>query len=145
MPYETIISTTESLISELILSDPDKPDSLKGLLPILKCIHTQCTESALKSETKNILRARHIIDSLLKSGPKVNGCRFSDLERILSDFRDQVKRLDSTDPDRMPGMKITTKPEDEAQNGEYKELGVKLDELSLEVAGFARVKSLIWD
>jgi len=136
MPYETIISTTESLISELILSDPNKPDSLKGLLPILKCIHTQCTKAALKSETKKILRARHIIDSILKSGTKINGSLFSDLERILSDFRDQVKRLESTESDRVPGMKITTKPDDEAQNGEYGELGAKLDDLSIEVAAF---------
>lgn len=136
MPYETIISTTESLISELILSDPNKPDSLRGLLPILKRIHTQCTKSALKSETKKILRARHIIDSILKSGPKINGSRFSDLERTLSDFSDQVKRLDPKESDRAPEMKITKKSGDEAQNGEYSELEIKLDELSILIAGF---------
>ena len=136
MPYETIISTTESLISELILSDPNKPDSLRGLLPILKRIHTQCTKAALKSETKKILRARHIIDSILKSGPKINGSRFSDLERTLSDFSDQVKRLDPKESDRAPEMKITKKSGDEAQNGEYSELEIKLGELSILIAGF---------
>ncbi len=136
MLYETIISTTESLISELILSDPNKPDSLKRLLPILKRIHTQCTKAALKSETKKILRARHIIDSILKSGPKINGSRFSDLERTLSDFSDQVKRLDPKESDRAPEMEITKKIGDEAQNGEYSELKVKLDELSILIAGF---------
>lgn len=136
MPYETIISTTESLISELILSDPNKPDSLKGLLPILKRIHTQCTKAALKSETKKILRARHIIDSILKSGPKINGSRFSDLERTLSDFSDQVKRLDPKESDKASEMEITKKSGDKAQNGEYSELEVKLDELSILIAGF---------
>lgn len=136
MPYETIISTTESLISELILSDPNKPDSLKGLLPILKRIHSQCTKAALKSETKKILRARHIIDSILKSGPKINGNRFSDLERTLSDFSDQVKRLDPKESDKASEMEITKKSGDKAQNGEYSELEVKLDELSILIAGF---------
>jgi len=136
MPYETIISTTESLISEFILSDLNKPDSLKGLLPILKCIHTQCTKAALKSETKKILSARHIIDSILKSGPKINGSRFSDLERILSDFSDQVKRLDPKESDREREMEITKKSGDETQNGEYRELEVKLNELSILIAGF---------
>ena len=136
MPYATIISTTESLISELILSDPNKPDSLKRLLPILKHIHTQCTKAALKSETKKILKARHIIDSILKNGSTINGRRFSDLEEILSEFSDQIKRLDPKEPDRPPEMEITKKPGDETDNSEYSELEVKLNELSMLIAGF---------
>jgi two-component system chemotaxis sensor kinase CheA len=136
MPYETIISTTERLISELILSDPNEPDSLKRLLPILKCIHAQCTKAALISETKKILKARHIIDSILKNGPTINGSRFSDLEHILSEFSDQIKRLEPKEPDKVTEMEITKKPDDETENDEYNELEVKLNELSLLIAGF---------
>ncbi|WP_246293823.1 chemotaxis protein CheA [Desulfobacter latus] len=87
-------------------------------------------------EAKKILTARHIIDSILKNGPTINGSRFSDLERILSEFRDQIKRLDPNELDKAIEMEVTKKPDDETENSEYSELEVKLDALSMLIAGF---------
>ena len=71
MSYENIIATTERLASELVLFDPAQADSIKTLLPILKSIHAQCKAHNLSSEAMQILKARNIIDAIIKDGPLV--------------------------------------------------------------------------
>lgn len=136
MSYETIISITESLLSELILSDPEEPESIKGLLPILKRVHTLCYKSALKAEARTILKAKQLIDSILKSGPKVNGKLFSDLEAILSDFSDKIKELELEEPDGEAEIETVQQPGEGEKQHEFTELEIKLNQLSMLIAGF---------
>ncbi len=136
MSYETIVSTTESLLSEFILSDPKEPESIKGLLPILKHVHTQCNEIALRDESKTILKARHLVDSILKGGAKVNDSLFSDLQTTLSDFSEKLKGLDKKDSDTETAIETPQKQSAGSQNDEYGELELKLDALFMLIAGF---------
>lgn len=134
MSYENIIETTERLASELILLDPDQPDSIKALLPILKSIHTQCKSLDLSPEAAQILKARHIIDTILKDGPQADGDLLSNLDMIVSDFSTKLKKRDQP-------MGNTTFTQEQSQSpdqtpDEYKKLEEKLNELSMLIAGF---------
>ena len=140
MSYEKIIEMTERLASELVLFDPDQPDSIKTLLPILKSIHTQCKSQKLSSEAAQILKARHIIDTIIKEGSQVGGNLLSDLDMIISDFSARIKNT----AQKESNAPITQKPfqsDGQAPNGEYKKLEKKLNELSMLIAGFCPGKA----
>ena len=133
MSYETIIEMTERLASELILFDPEQPDAIKTLLPILKSIHAQCKALELSSEAAQILKARHIIDSIIQSGPPVENSLLSNLDMIVSDFSAKLKNMDQKQSDASSPEKQSN---DQDPNGEYEELEEKLNALSMLIAGF---------
>jgi two-component system chemotaxis sensor kinase CheA len=133
MSYETIIEMTERLASELILFDPEQPDAIKTLLPILKSIHAQCKALELSSEAAQILKARHIIDSIIQSGPPVENSLLSNLDIIVSDFSAKLKNMDQKQSDASSPAKQSN---DQDPNGEYEELEEKLNALSMLIAGF---------
>jgi len=131
MSYEHIIEMTERLASELILFDPEQPESIKTLLPILKSIHAQCKSLELSSEAAQIIKARHIIDSIIEGGPPVENSLLSNLDMIVSDFSAKMKNMNQKQSD------TSSNPEQsQDQNGGYKELEEKLNELSMLIAGF---------
>ncbi|MCG8550288.1 MAG: chemotaxis protein CheA [Desulfobacterales bacterium] len=133
MSYESIIETTERLASELILFDPDQPDSIKALLPILKSIHTQCKSLDLSSEAAQILKARHIIDTILKDGPRADGDVLSNLDMIISDFSTKLKKMDQQ-KDHGAATQKHSQSHDQTPD-EYEKLEEKLNELSMLIAG----------
>nr|WP_321399263.1 chemotaxis protein CheA [uncultured Desulfobacter sp.] len=133
MSYETIIEMTERLASELILFDPEQPDAIKTLLPILKSIHAQCKALELSSEAAQILKARHIIDSIIEGSPPVESSLLSNLDIIVSDFSAKLKNMDQKQSD---ASSAPTPSDHQESNGEYKELEAKLNELSMLIAGF---------
>ena len=131
MSYEHIIEMTERLASELILFDPEQPESIKTLLPILKSIHAQCKSLELSSEAAQIIKARHIIDSIIEGGPPVENSLLSNLDMIVSDFSAKMKNMNQKQSDTS-----STPEQSQDQNGGYKELEEKLNELSMLIAGF---------
>lgn len=136
MSYEAIITTTEKLASEFVLSDPAEPDSIKRMLPILKRIHTQCREHNLKSETKELLRAKHLIDSILSNGSQVNGDSFSDLEIIISNFSDKINHLAQEKPDEGFEIDSSVQSVDISHDDKFMALEEKLNAFSMLIAGF---------
>ncbi|WP_321416348.1 chemotaxis protein CheA [uncultured Desulfobacter sp.] len=135
MSYENIIETTERLAAELILFDPDQPDSIKTLLPILKSIHTQCKSLDLSSEAAQIMKARHIIDTIIKDGPQAGSNLLSNLDMIVSNFSGKLKNMDQKENDKSVIQK-SSQSDDNAPNDEYEKLEEKLNQLSMLVAGF---------
>ncbi|MDD4275295.1 MAG: chemotaxis protein CheA [Desulfobacter postgatei] len=134
MSYENIIATTERLASELILSDPAQPDSIKTLLPILKSIHAQCKAQNLLSEAAQILKARHIVDAIIKDGPQVKSNLLSNLEMVVTDFSTKLKNMGEKESNTL-FVRKRFQSDDQPQNGEYNELERKLNELSMLIAG----------
>ncbi|MDX9962605.1 chemotaxis protein CheA [Desulfobacter postgatei] len=134
MSYENIIATTERLASELILSDPAQPDSIKTLLPILKSIHAQCKAQNLVSEAAQILKARHIVDAIIKDGPQVKSNLLSNLEMVVTDFSTKLKNTGEKENNTL-FVRKRFQSDDQPQNGEYNELERKLNELSMLIAG----------
>ena len=134
MSYENIIATTERLASELILSDPAQPDSIKTLLPILKSIHAQCKAQNLSSDAAQILKAKHIIDAIIKAEPQVKSNLLSNLDMVVSDFSTRLKNIGQKKSNAL----FSPKPfqsDGQDPNGEYKKLEAKLNELSMLIAG----------
>jgi two-component system chemotaxis sensor kinase CheA len=131
---------TERLASELILFDPEQPDSIKTLLPILKSIHAQCKALELSSEAAQMLKARHIIDSIIEGGPQVESSLLSDLDMIVSDLSAKLKNMDQKQSDASSAQQQS---QDQDPNGEYEELEEKLNELSMLIAGFCPGKDHI--
>lgn len=134
MSYENIIATTERLASELILSDPAQPDSIKTLLPILKSIHAQCKAQNLLSEAAQIVKARHIVDAIIKDGPQVKSNLLSNLEMVVTDFSTKLKNMGEKESNLL-FVRNRFQSDDQTQNGEYNELERKLNELSMLIAG----------
>ena len=134
MSYENIIATTERLASELILSDPAQPDSIKTLLPILKSIHAQCKAQNLLSEAAQIVKARHIVDAIIKDGPQVKSNLLSNLEMVVTDFSTKLKNMGEKESNIL-FVRNRFQSDDQTQNGEYNELERKLNELSMLIAG----------
>ncbi|EIM63822.1 chemotaxis protein CheA [Desulfobacter postgatei] len=134
MSYENIIATTERLASELILSDPAQPDSIKTLLPILKSIHAQCKAQNLLSEAAQILKVRHIVDAIIKDGPRVKSNLLSNLEMVVTDFSTKLKNMGEKESNTL-FVRKRFQSDDQPQNGEYNELERKLNELSMLIAG----------
>ena len=89
MIQERIEEQIERLSCDLILADPQEPESLSGLLPILKQIHGNCMKLALKETAKMILKARKIIDGLLQDNPK-------DIDKKMSALNDLVSEISSS-------------------------------------------------
>ncbi|NDY70636.1 chemotaxis protein CheA [Desulfobacter hydrogenophilus] len=135
MSYENIIAMTERLASELILFDPDQPDSIKTLLPILKSIHAQCKSLELSSEAAQILKARNIIDTIIKDGPQVERNLLSNLDMIVSNFSTGLKKMDEKESNRLFFPKLS-QPDDKASNDDFKKIEKKLNEFSMLIAGF---------
>jgi len=134
MSYENIIATTERLASELILSDPSQPDSIKSLLPILKSIHAQCKAQNLSSEAAQILKAKHIIDTIIEEGPQVRDTLLSNLDAVVSNFSIGLKN----NVEQKGNALFIQEPfhsGDHLPNSEYKTLEAKLNELSMLIAG----------
>lgn len=134
MSYESIIETTERLASELILSDADKPDSIKKLLPILKSIHTQCKAKDLQPQAEQILKARHIVDSIIDKGVQPKSSLLANLDTVVLDFSTNLKAFDQGANKALFNSK-SSQPGGQIQNGEYKDLEARLNELSKLIAG----------
>ncbi len=142
MSYETIISTVQRMASEFVLSDPADPESLHGLLPMFKRMHTQCKEQGLNPAAKTILEATHMIDLILEKGSPADPGVWSNLNRMVSDVAAQVKTNGrEPDPDAGDGQADDPAP-CRPEEGECFELEEKLNEFAMLIAGFCPGKDL---
>jgi len=115
MTYEIIEDLVEKLSCDFVLADPKEPESLSGLLPILKQIHGKCMNLSLKDKAKEILKARKLITALLKNDSTDVDKKMTDLGELISELSSPIYDLkeseqpqdpvpDSHDPDPDPGQ-----------------------------------------
>ena len=67
MVDKNIAHLLENLSCTFLLADPQKPESVSCLLPMLKQIHSQCMKLSLNTCAKDILKARQIITAILNN------------------------------------------------------------------------------
>ncbi len=65
MVSEVIHNLLDRLSCDFMLADPEEPETLSGLLPILKQLHDRCRALGLDQEKQWVLKARKTIDDLL--------------------------------------------------------------------------------
>ncbi len=88
---------SEKIIQELIgklscdfvLATPDEPQTLSGLLPVLKKIHSSCIQQSLKDQAKEVIKTKKIIDSVL-AGPS------DDVDKKMAVLEDAISTLSSS-------------------------------------------------
>ncbi|MEA1967034.1 MAG: chemotaxis protein CheA, partial [Thermodesulfobacteriota bacterium] len=86
MTYEIIEDLVEKLSCDFVLADPGEPESLSGLLPILKQIHGKFMELSLKDKAKEVLKARKIIKAVLQDNGGDVDKKMADLGGLISEF-----------------------------------------------------------
>ncbi len=86
MTYEIIENLVEQLSSAFALVNPEDLESLSGLLPILKQIHGQCMKNSLNRKAKEVLKARKIINSVIKSASGDVDKKMAALGKLISEL-----------------------------------------------------------
>ncbi len=142
MEYKIIEEQIERLSCDLILADPEEPESLSGLLPILKQIHGNCMKLSLKETAKMILKARKIIDGLLEDNPKDIDNKMSALNDLVSEISSSINALNQSehnqpDPDPDPAQDNSESGRD-ASSPEFEtdEIKEKLKDFDSLIRGF---------
>nr|MDA3787539.1 chemotaxis protein CheA [Desulfobacula sp.] len=100
MTYELIENLVEKLSCDFVLADPEEPESLSGLLPMLKQIHGKCMELSFKDQAKEVLKARNIIDGVLKNNSKDVDKEMSALGELISELLSAISVLKESDLSR---------------------------------------------
>ena len=67
MVSQEIPGLTEKLACDFMMANPEEPETLSGLLPVLKRLHDQCRSLKLKHEAESILKARKLINDILSN------------------------------------------------------------------------------
>ena len=65
MVSQEIQGLTEKLACDFMMANPEEPETLSGLLPVLKQIHDRCRKLKLKTEAESIQKARKMINALV--------------------------------------------------------------------------------
>jgi two-component system chemotaxis sensor kinase CheA len=84
MTEEVIGNLIEKLSCDFVLADPDEPETLSQLLPVLKQIHVKCVKSGLRDKAGLVLQAKKIIDDILKGGEKSSDSGMTGLKEVIS-------------------------------------------------------------
>ena len=151
MIQKRIEEQIERLSCDLVLADPQEPESLSGLLPILKQIHGNCMKLTLKETATMILKARKIIDSLLEDNPKDIEQKMSALNDLVSEISSSMNNLkqseqsrqnsdpveDSSEPvqDSSDHVKDSSEPARDASSP-TDQINEKLNDFALLIRGF---------
>ena len=97
MMYEIIENLVEKLSCDFVLADPEEPESLSGLLPILKQIHGKCIEFSLNDKANEVLKARKIINAVLKDNQKDVEKKMAALNNLISELSSSISILEESD------------------------------------------------
>ena len=97
MMYEIIENLVEKLSCDFVLADPEEPESLSGLLPILKQIHGKCIEFSLNDKANEVLKARKIINAVLKDNQKDVEKKMAALNNLISELLSSISILEESD------------------------------------------------
>ncbi len=151
MEYDMIQEQIEKLSCDLILADPQEPESLSGLLPILKQIHGNCMKLTLKETATMILKARKIIDGLLGDNPEDVDQKMSALNDLVSEISSSMNTLkqseqslqnsdpveDSSEPvqDSSDHVKDSLEPARDASRP-TDQINERLDDFAILIRGF---------
>ena len=137
MPYEKIKNLIEKFSCELVLADLEEANSLSGLLPLLKHLHTQCMRVPLKSEAKEIIRARNLINEGKKNNSTNVIQQMTFLETFISDLSKSIGEcLEKTDQVIEIEEKNIMESDVDNRPDYYSDLENKLEDFSFLIGAF---------
>ncbi len=97
MTYALIETLVEKLSCDFVLADPEEPESLSGLLPMLRLIHGKCTGLSFNDLANVVLRARKIIEGMLKNKSQDVDKEMAALGELISDLLSGIAVLKESD------------------------------------------------
>ncbi len=97
MTYDIIETLVEKLSCDYILAEPEEPESLSGLLPLLKLIHGKCMELSFNDQAKDVLKARKIIEVMLKNRSQDVDKEMAALGELISELLSGICGLKESD------------------------------------------------
>ncbi len=136
MSYARIKDLIEKFSCELVLADPEEPESLSVLLPILKNIHTHCMGFSLTLEAREIIKAQNIINSSIQNNSKTSIEQITALEAFISGLSRSFQNLDEDGRIGEMVEKSSTKTVTDPIPDYFEQLEKKLDEFSRMISGF---------
>jgi two-component system chemotaxis sensor kinase CheA len=98
MTNDIIQNLMEQLSCEFILADPKEPETLSGLLPILKQLHGEFIEPPLNGNAKNVLKTRKIINTILNNNLKDVDKEMTALGELISGLSSSIRSAKEPNP-----------------------------------------------
>ncbi len=92
MGDQGIENLIELLSCNFILADPEEPETISGLLPILKQIHGNCIKQSLKDAAQKVLKARRTINGILAGPPGDANQKMTGLSELISELSLSVQQ-----------------------------------------------------
>ncbi len=133
MTLEKIENLLEKLSCDFVLADPDEPQSLSSLLPVLKQIHGKCMELSLKDNAKAVLKMRKMIDAILKKESGDVSKQMENLAEMISQLSGTLNSLETSDqPEPAEDNPIDSDVDDSGLN----QIEKSLNGLSMLIGGF---------
>ncbi|MCP3875376.1 MAG: chemotaxis protein CheA, partial [Desulfobacteraceae bacterium] len=133
MTLKKIETLLEKLSCDFILADPDEPESLSGLLPILKQVHSQFRDLSQNDNGTQVLKARKIIDLILKNNSSGVDKNMEQLGEIISGLSSSINLLETSDhPEPIEDKSGDIEPD----NTGLTQVEESLDRLSILIGGF---------
>jgi len=93
MVSQEIQGLTEKLACDFMMANPEEPETLSGLLPVLKQIHDRCRKLKLKTEAESIQKARKMINALV-SEPGEAEKRMTALGDLIASLSFSLRELE---------------------------------------------------
>ncbi|MBA3011041.1 MAG: chemotaxis protein CheA [Proteobacteria bacterium] len=136
MLYESIKTLVDQFSCELVMADPADSNSLSGLLPFLKQIHSNCTKLSLTAQANKILEIRNLIRTMLQEGSQNRDGAMVALGDLVSALSISVKGLEEPGAlmERAPDKK--TEQTSNANNDYFVKLEENLERFSLRISRF---------
>lgn len=119
MADDIISSLIEKFSCDLVLADPEEPETLSSLLPLLKKLHHECRLASLETGERETLNAKNIIMEILQEDSHDRNEKMKQLEEIVSKISTAARKAGTGGPD-------------EKKEGALEETEQKLEETELE-------------
>ncbi|MBU1343719.1 MAG: chemotaxis protein CheA [Proteobacteria bacterium] len=134
MTYEIIENLIEKLSCDFVLADPEDPETLSGLLPILKQIHGKCVELSFDDKANHAMSAQKIIHAVFKNNGGNVDEKMADLGKLISELLSADSSFKNTNQATEP---IIPKPSDlMSEKPDPDPIQESLDMFSDLIAGF---------
>lgn len=98
MADDSIQELVEKFSCDLVLADPQEPESLSGMLPLLKKIHDECRKTGLSESVDDMLQAKEIINSMIQDQSSDTGDQMGELKEIADRVSIAVKEEMDDEP-----------------------------------------------
>lgn len=135
MSYEKLRELSEKLSCEMVLAEPQNPETISALLPILKGIHSQCRSLSLNAESELLIEAKECLMYMMDHPDAPLEDHFDDFNTLMIQFSNMLNELDTVSEPEDEENQFST-PINAEEKDMYDKLSMELDEFDKLIASF---------